>query len=71
MWSILHFLVCKLELCSRILGPSLRAGRSSDSGAPTSESFDYPINPAQQMHLQFGLFSIPGSGPKLVLQRLW
>ena len=39
--------------------------------APTSEGFNHPIDPAQRMHLQFGLFSIQTSGPQLVHQRLW
>ena len=29
------------------------------------------IDPAWKMHFQFGLFSIPTSGPQLVHQRLW
>ena len=46
------------------------AGRTSGGRAPTSEGFNHPIDPAQQMHLQFGLFFIPTSGPQVVHQRL-
>ena len=46
-------------------------GHISGSRAPTCEGYDHLINPAQRMHLQFGLFSIPTSGPQLVHQRLW
>ena len=35
------------------------------------KSFDYPIDPAQSMHLQFGLFSVLTSGPQLAYQNLW
>ena len=31
------------------------AGRSSGGIAPTHTGLDHPINPAQQMHLQFGI----------------
>ena len=47
------------------------AGRSSGSRALTNEDLDHSIDPAQRMYLQFGLFSIPTSGPQLVQQRLW
>ena len=38
---------------------------------PTCKGLDHPINPAQWLHLQFGLFSTLTSGQQLVHQRLW
>ena len=37
----------------------------------TCEGFDHHIDPAQWMHLQFGLFSFPIHGPQLGHYRLW
>ena len=48
--------------------------RSSSGRALCCNGLDPPawrINPAWWMHLQFGLFSIPTSGPQLVHQMLW
>ena len=39
------------------------AGHSSDGRMSTCEGFDHPIDPVQWTHLQFGLFSVPASGP--------
>ena len=50
------------------------AGCTSGSRALCCNSLDPPawwIDPIWQMHLQFGLFSVPTSGPQLVHQRLW
>ena len=47
------------------------AGHSSGSRASNCEGFDYPINPAQWSHSQFGVFSILTSGSQLLHQRLW
>ena len=44
-----------------------KGGRRASS---TGEGFDHPIDPAQQMHLQFRLCSIPTSA-HLIHQRLW
>ena len=43
----------------------------SETYLRTCIGFDHMINLAQQMHLQFGLFSTSSSGPQLVHQRLW
>ena len=45
-------------------------GRSSGGRAPSCNSLDHLINPAWWMHLQFGLFYVPTSGPRLVHQIL-
>ena len=47
------------------------AERSLDSRALTCKGWDHPIEPPWLVHLQFGLFSFPTSGPQLVRQRLW
>ena len=47
------------------------AGRSSDSRALSCKGLDPPeswIDPAWQKHLQFGLFSVPTSGPQLSIK---
>ena len=45
------------------------AGRSSSGRALACKGWDHPIDPALRVYLQFGLFSVPTSGPQLVLQR--
>ena len=40
------------------------AGSSSGSRALAWKGWDHPIDPALWMHLQFGLFSVPISGPQ-------
>ena len=64
--SLLERFDTKLVI-SRWLG----AGHSSGGEAPICKGLDHPIDPAQQMHLQYGLFSVSTSGPQLVHQRLW
>ena len=44
---------------------------NSGSRAPTWNGLDNLIDPAQSMHLQFGLFSVPISCRQLAQQRLW
>ena len=48
-----------------------RAGRGSGGRTPSCKGFVYPIDPAQWMHLQFGIFSVATSGRQRVHQRLW
>ena len=48
-----------------------RAGCSSVDSVPAFEAVGRQIDPSQWTQLQFGLFSIPTSGPQLVYQRLW
>ena len=43
---------------------------SSGGRALACKGWDHPTEPAWQVYLQFGLFSVPTSG-KLVHQRLW
>ena len=62
--SILH---CQCKLLTKDRGVEY----SSGGRAPTSKGLDHLIDPAQRMHLQFGLFSVPTKGPQLVPQRLW
>ena len=38
---------------------------------PAFEAVGRRINPSQWTQLQFGLFSVPTSGPQLVYQRPW
>ena len=45
-------------------------GHSSSSRALACKGWDHPVEPAWWVHLQFGLFSVPISGPQLVHQRL-
>ena len=48
-------------------------GHSSGTRALCYKSLDPPawrIDPALQVHLQFGLFSVPTSGPQMVHQSL-
>ena len=50
------------------------AGRSSGARALCCKGLDpqaWLIDPAGRKHLQFGLFSVPISGPQLVHQSLW
>ena len=50
------------------------AGHNSGCRTLCCKGLDPPacrIEPACRMHLQFGLFCIPTSGPQLVHQRLW
>ena len=47
------------------------AGRSSVDSLPVFEAVGRRIDPSQWTQLQFGLFSVPTSGPQLVYQRLW
>ena len=49
----------------------LRAGCSSVDSVPAFEAVGRRIDPSQWTHLQFGLFSVPTSGPQLVYQRPW
>ena len=42
-----YFRVTRVFVKKEMVG----AGHSSGSGAPTHEGFDYPIDPAQRMHL--------------------
>ena len=46
------------------------AGCNTGGMVSICEGFDQPIDPAQWKRLQFGLFSVPTSGPQLVQQRL-
>ena len=51
---------------------SLRgAGCSSVDSVPAFEAVGHRIDPSQWTQLQFGLFSVPTSGPQLVYQRPW
>ena len=47
------------------------AGCSSVDSVPAFEAVGRRIDPSQWAQLQFGLFSVPTSGPQLVYQRLW
>ena len=47
------------------------AGCSSVDSVPTFEAVGRRIDPSQWTQLQFGLFSVPTSGPQLVYQRPW
>ena len=58
-------------LCKRVPRGARGAGRSSGSRTLSCKGLDHLINPTWRMHLQFGLFSVPTSGPQLVHQRLW
>ena len=52
----------------------LEAGCSSVDSVPTFEAVGRRIDPPQWTQLQFGIFSVPTSGPQLVYQRpfcLW
>ena len=48
-----------------------RAGCSSVDSVPAFEAVGRRIDPSQWIQLQFGLFSVPTSGPQLVYQRPW
>ena len=56
---------------SRTLALKLRAGCSSVDSVPAFEAVGRRIDPSQWTQLQFGLFSVPTSGPQLVYQRPW
>ena len=45
--------------------------RRSGGRALACISWDHLIESGWWVHLQFGLFSVPTSGPQLVYQRLW
>ena len=47
------------------------AGCSSIDSVPAFEAIGRRIDPSQWTQLQFGLFSVPTSGPQLVYQRPW
>ena len=47
------------------------AGRSSVDSVPAFEAVGRRIDPSQWTQLQFGLFSVPTSGPQLVYQSPW
>ena len=47
------------------------AGCSSVDSVPAFEAVGRRIDPSQWAQLQFGLFSVPTSGPQLVYQRPW
>ena len=47
------------------------AGCSSVDSVPAFEAVGCQIDPSQWTQLQFGLFSVPTSGPQLVYQRPW
>ena len=47
------------------------AGCSSVASVPAFEAVGRRIDPSQWTQLQFGLFSVPTSGPQLVYQRPW
>ena len=44
---------------------------SSVDSVPAFEAVGRRIDPSQWTQLQFGLFSVPTSGPQLVYQRPW
>ena len=70
LMSVLSFsLVVSLTAYVRLL-LCVRAGHSSGGRTLAFESWDQPIEPAWQVHLQFGLFSVLTRGPQLVHQRL-
>ena len=56
-------LVNKMPAGSFILEGELGAGHSSGGRARACKLWDHPIEPAWRVHLQFGPFSIPTSGP--------
>ena len=47
------------------------AGCSSVDRVPNFEAVGRRIDPSQWTQLQFGLFSVPTSGPQLVYRRPW
>ena len=47
------------------------AGCSSVDSVPAFEAVGRRIDPSHWTQLQFGLFSVPTSGPQLVYQRPW
>ena len=47
------------------------AGCSSVDSVPAFEAVGRRIDPSQWTQLQFGLFSVPTSGPQLVYQSPW
>ena len=69
--------VCPSALISRtdvnlfILYKTQGAGCSSVDSVPPFEAVGRRIDPSQWTQLQFGLFSVPTSGPQLVYQRPW
>ena len=57
----------RISCISRAIG----AGCSSVDSVPAFEAVGRRIDPSQWTQLQFGLFSVPTSGPQLVYQRPW
>ena len=71
-----HYLACHSVLLGSgkdWLAQHMGVGRNSGDRALSGKGLDpvvWQIDPAWWMHLQFGIFSIPASGPQLVQQRL-
>ena len=59
--------------CSSVSGDTIEcgAGCSSVDSVSAFEAVGSRIDPSQWTQLQFGLFSVPTSGPQLVYQRPW
>ena len=63
-----------LKLLSMLTDDKRGVERNSGGRALSCKGLDPPawwIDPARWMPLQFGLFSIPISGPQSIPQRLW
>ena len=66
-------ILINLQMCfvSTDLYDVVGAGCSSVDSVPAFEAVGRRIDPSQWTQLQFGLFSVPTSGPQLVYQRPW
>ena len=68
---ILKLMDCFLILICSVTHQCYGAGCSSVDSVPAFEEVGRRIDPSQWTQLQFGLFSVPTSGPQLVYQRPW
>ena len=68
--NCVYSLVC-VFLTGFIIRSTTGAGCSSVDSVPAFEAVGCRIDPSQWTQLQFGLFSVPTSGPQLVYQRPW
>ena len=72
---LLLYIAADLFLCLYVVKQSLNhfkgAGCSSVDSVPAFEAVGRRIDPSQWTQPQFGLFSVPTSGPQLVYQRPW
>ena len=67
-----HFIGYFVQLAATdLLYTSSHRSCSSVDSVPAFEAVGRRIDPSQWTQLQFGLFSVPTSGPQLVYQRPW